>query len=481
MKEKLLTWIKKNGIDLKKEDNKYYILLDGKDHIEINNDRFKILSTTDEWKWNFGRNRVIKYTEDNYNKLISYITEISEENKCYNYEDTGVYVREITSQVSFSSLMTQLEKGYFVIPKSQRNYVWSREKIENLAISLIRGMPIPPLYAYRNNNNQLAILDGQQRLMSLYLYSKGLYIDIDDESKTKFEKSKTKNLKDILKEKKIGESKEILIDELEKRFKLKETNYRLRTISKKIENINYSTLQPEIKALVDFRPITIIEILVQNTNNKEEVYYNIFGNLNQGGEPLKNQELRDGIYRSDFYDMLHEINDSNNKAWRNIYGSKHNRGRDIELLLRFVATEYMFNFVDDKFNLGKYIKKLENGNEKNIGEFQNSYPKLLNDFSKMAMLFTKEEVGKYKIKILKFLEKIKYNNKIDNLLLESLYIVDSKIEENYTITSDLIKRIAEDKKYKSFIGAGSSAKSKVENRLNKVYEIVKEYIGGNNE
>ncbi|MGL4865362.1 MAG: DUF262 domain-containing protein [Cetobacterium sp.] len=481
MKEKILDWIKENNIEFRKENDKYYILLGGKDHIEIENDRFKILIKTDEWEWIFGRKRVIKYTENDYNKLISYIAEILEENKVYNYVDTGVYVREITSQVSFSSLMSQLEKGYFVIPKSQRNYVWSREKIENLAISLIRGMPIPPLYAYRNDNNQLAILDGQQRLMSLYLYSKGMYIDIEGDSKNEDEKNKTKNLKNILQEKKIGSSEEILIDKLAKEFKLKETSYKLRTIGKKIEDINYLTLAPEIKALVDFRPITIIEILVQNTENKEEVYYNIFGNLNQGGEPLKNQELRDGIYRSNFYDMLHDINDSNNETWRNIYGAKHNRGRDIELLLRFIATEYMFNFVDGKFSLEKHRKKLENGEEIKINTFQNSYPKLLNDFSKISMSFEDEEVEKYENKILAFFDKIKYKKKIDNLLLESLYIVDSKIQDKYTITSELIKKIENNDDYKDCIGAGSSSKSKVERRLNKVYEIVKEYIGANNE
>ena len=62
-----------------------------------------------------------------------------------------------------------------------------------------------------------------------------------------------------------------------------------------------------------------------------------------------------------------------------------------------------------------------------------------------------------------------------------MYIVDSKIQDKYTITSELIKKIENNDDYKDCIGAGSSSKSKVERRLNKVYEIVKEYIGANNE
>lgn len=45
-----------------------------------------------------------------------------------------------------------------------------------MAISLIRGLPIPPIYVYRNEKKQMVIIDGQQRILSLFLYSKGKYI-----------------------------------------------------------------------------------------------------------------------------------------------------------------------------------------------------------------------------------------------------------------------------------------------------------------
>ncbi len=43
--------------------------------------------------------------------------------------------------------------------------------------SLLRGMPIPPIYTCRNKDNQLEILDGQQRVMSLFFYYIGYFLN----------------------------------------------------------------------------------------------------------------------------------------------------------------------------------------------------------------------------------------------------------------------------------------------------------------
>ncbi|MDE7043902.1 MAG: DUF262 domain-containing protein, partial [Acetatifactor sp.] len=49
----------------------------------------------------------------------------------------------------------------------------------DLATSLIRQFPIPPIYTYRNGKGQLEILDGQQRVMSLYFYYIGKFFKND--------------------------------------------------------------------------------------------------------------------------------------------------------------------------------------------------------------------------------------------------------------------------------------------------------------
>lgn len=87
-----------------------------------------------------------------------------------------VMIQTVTTQMSFSSMMNGLEKGDYIIPGFQRMYRWTESQVEELAISLVRGMPIPPIYCYRNREQQIVILDGQQRMLSLYFYYIGKFI-----------------------------------------------------------------------------------------------------------------------------------------------------------------------------------------------------------------------------------------------------------------------------------------------------------------
>ncbi|MGL5964214.1 MAG: DUF262 domain-containing protein [Fusobacteriaceae bacterium] len=378
------------------------------------------------------------------------------ENKGYDLNSCNFLVREINQQMGFLTLMEYVDKGIYIIPKNQRNYVWTKDQVEELAVSIIRGYPIPPIYCYRNDQNQLVILDGQQRLISLYLYYKDCYLK--STSKTPID------LRKILTEK--NDSKDLILEQLDKNYGIREQRYYFKTIDKKVQEITYSKLEPEIKRILDFRIINIIEIFVQTADkiNKEEIFFKIFGNLNQGGTELKNQELRNGIYQCDLYDLLHDINDNNTK-WRDIYGVKHKHSRDVELLLRFVATEYMFKIIDESV----------------IAEnFESSYPKFLNDFSQKAISFKLKEVKEFQTKILSFLNRIQTSERIPNLLLESLYFASVNIDGDYVIDEELINSIKHDGKYLDCIGASSSSKTKVENRLTFVYNELKNKYGEKN-
>lgn len=403
-------------------------------------------------------------------------TEEKENEKKPSLESYNFLVREISTDISFESLMSNLENDYFTIPKNQRNYIWSKEQVQELAISLIKGFPIPPLYGYRNKDNQIVILDGQQRLISLYLYYKSKF----------FKNTSTQaiNLKAILKEDKI-ENETAFERQLENTYGLKDVEYQLENKNGEKIDITYKNLSSKDKRAIN-RAIKVVEIMVQTEeDNKEDIYYKIFGNLNQGGTPLKNQELRNGIYQCDFYDMLHDIN-NNNEKWRNIYGTKHKNSRDMELLLRFAATEFCFELIDEKFDLEKKEEKKTKiiaGKIVKIPQYENSYPQLLNEFSKISLSFDKKIIENFKINIQKFIEKIELQpqTKIENLLLESLYLASVHIKGNYKITNDLIDKIKQNNIYKNCTRSSSSSRSNVEKRLNFVYQELKDWVGDKNE
>lgn len=105
-------------------------------------------------------------------------------------------------QTKYSALITAIETGEIKIPQFQRKFVWSVKESAKLIDSIIKGYPIGILIYWRTNERLRAIrnlgnikfpepregeyvnyvLDGQQRLASLYASIMGLII-IDEDGK----------------------------------------------------------------------------------------------------------------------------------------------------------------------------------------------------------------------------------------------------------------------------------------------------------
>lgn len=89
-----------------------------------------------------------------------------------------ISIQQYKTDMGFKALAEGVHDNLFVIPEYQRKYRWTKQQVEELATSLLRDLPIPPIYAFRNENGQLEILDGQQRVMSLYFYYIGRFLRI---------------------------------------------------------------------------------------------------------------------------------------------------------------------------------------------------------------------------------------------------------------------------------------------------------------
>lgn len=375
----------------------------------------------------------------------------------YSYiQNISITQRKV--DLAFKTLVDGFDEALYVIPKYQRKYIWSQEQVENLAVSLIRGLPIPPIYVYKNKYNQMEILDGQQRMLSLLLYYKGKYIK--NKSNTQIELQKLMSDKEFLSGKKsFGQI-------LEEAYQLKDVRYKLKYIEddkEKVLDITYEDLPPVVKRSINFANISVIEIDVDsNDSNRNRVLYKVFENLNSAGTPLKNQELRNGVYQSKFYDMLHDIND-NNLKWREVYGEKHPNSKDVELLLRFCAVQYNFKLID-----GKII----------IENYNNSYPKLLNDFSDIAINFDDETILYYRKCLEEYIDRIEVAEKKPRLLLESVYLASQYIHGDYIITDEFYDQLLSEKEYTENTLSSSSSKSKVSARFNYVYNRLQQYVNG---
>lgn len=360
-----------------------------------------------------------------------------------------VMVQTIPNPMGFKSIMEALENDVFVIPSFQRVYRWTEQQVNELVISLVRGMPIPPIYGYRNEKQQIVILDGQQRLISLYLYYKG--------------KAIKRKRNGFIKSKKINNGFKNAL----KKWELKDKEYEMAYYDssndeEKTVDISYNGLSQEVRRLVDFTQLNIVLINVEGTMHQERILYKIFANLNIGGIPLSPQELRNGIYCCDFYDMLHDLNETN-KKWRELYGGnkekeENKESKDIELLLKLCAFRKNVSFFNGKLTLNNYKGKIN---------------QMLDDFSEKALDFDEEEIQEYKFALEKFIECIyDITTKNRETLWPCLFVAAEKNNFDIVITKSMCTKIIESDVYREANKSGTSSKTEIETRLRYVYEQI---------
>lgn len=171
-------------------------------------------------------------------------------------------------------------------PSFQRRYVWTNILASRLIESILLNVPIPPCYLSQNEDYELDVIDGQQRLFSIYRF-------FDNQ----FPLSGLEVLTEL-------------------------NGLRFHQILNK--------LQRQIKTH------TLRCVLVTNESHPD-VKFDVFERLNTNTVPLNAQELRNCIYRGSLNSMLEEAVAYG--PWLEILGKKHpdKRMRDEELVLRFFA------------------------------------------------------------------------------------------------------------------------------------------------
>lgn len=200
-----------------------------------------------------------------------------ENNKLESYLQ-GVAVQQYKSDIGFRTLVESVNDNMYIIPKYQRKYRWKKEQVVSLVESLLRGLPIPPIYTCRNENNQLEILDGQQRVMSLFFYYIGYFLNKKKESAINFSEIDTQNCS--------------FAEALISQFQVEKLHVDLKDANGEKFNADYAALPIEIKRKVDYTAITVIEIKIGREDKRQEVLQTIFANLNKSGAILSPQELR---------------------------------------------------------------------------------------------------------------------------------------------------------------------------------------------
>ena len=97
-----------------------------------------------------------------------------DEDEVYIQYDIATYPSDYT----LSTLVKKWKDGDIDIPDFQRNYVWTIKQAYLLIESFLLGLPVPPVFLYKEENTNISlVIDGQQRIRSIVDFFDGYWGD----------------------------------------------------------------------------------------------------------------------------------------------------------------------------------------------------------------------------------------------------------------------------------------------------------------
>lgn len=206
------------------------------------------------------------------------------------------------------------------------------------------GLPVPQVFLYVNIEDQLEVIDGQQRIMSVKYFLDGFFGEPDNQNRRQIFKLKG------LSERSEYNGKTFL--ELSQRDQRKLRNSTLRAI-------NIKQLKPSLR---------------------NDSVFHIFERLNTGGTQLKPQEIRNAVYRGKIVDELKALNLT--PGWHKILGIKKpdKNQKDIELILRLFGLFEVW--ADYEKPMLQYLNGQMDSNRdfssERAARFKNTFPLIVN-------------------------------------------------------------------------------------------------------
>lgn len=191
-------------------------------------------------------------------------------------------------------LVKRISRGDIYVPEFQRGFVWTHAQSSRFIESLLLGLPVPGIFLFKEPETQrLVVVDGQQRLRTLQTYYHGI---------------------------------------------IRGREFALRGVSEELNDLTYKSLPEDDRRRLDDAIVHATIFQQEDPQDDLSSIYLVFERLNTGGTPLVEQEIRSCVYPGPFNDLLEEL--AAHPKWREIYGSPSTRGKDQEIILRFLAFFY---------------------------------------------------------------------------------------------------------------------------------------------
>ncbi len=217
------------------------------------------------------------------------------------------------------------EGNLILDPDWQREYIWTTKRASRLIESFLIGLPVPVIYLAENNENQYEVIDGLQRLTSVFNFL----------------------------------NNELKLTGLE--------------IKNELNGLQFKDLEKPLQNKL--RNTTIRTIELTETSKKDLVFL-MFERLNTGGIALNEMEIRNCLYRGKLNDLIKEL--AQFKEFKECIAQKNinKRMKDRLLVLRFLAF-YQMTFTKARKGLkaffNEFFETYRNPNEEKQNEFRNKF------------------------------------------------------------------------------------------------------------
>ena len=216
------------------------------------------------------------------------------------HSSSGSSSRLQISKADFTvgSLVDKIRRGKVnLAPRYQREYVWTVSTASKLVESLLINVPVPTVFFCEASDGSVDVVDGKQRISSVYAFICGEFPD-----GTPF------RLKGL----------EVLSD---------------------LNGKTFDELDPVQKETIQDYPLST-NTLARNTESQH--VYEVFERLNMGATSLNDMELRNAVFSDDgsgYTSLLAQLASHSTFLRINRLDRPHSRQLDRELVLRFFALQ----------------------------------------------------------------------------------------------------------------------------------------------
>lgn len=349
--------------------------------------------------------------------------------------------------------------GLDLRPKYQRNYIWKNEFKDKLIYSIVKSYPIGSIIIRQlkepnEKGAKTEIVDGQQRMTTIYEFIEGKY-EIHSEISRR------------------------IIEEMQQ-FYGDKTDLEFEKLKKKLNNkgkikLKYNDFPPVIKGKFEAFNISVTKIL-ESTDEDITEYFRYL----QNQERLRAGEILNSLSDSKMEKYLLKIN--NLKEFSNIIGFNNQRKEFDKIFYNIIGV------LDNKVSLGvpdNVIKKYVTTEEK-LTEGEENFNNLLTQINKITEnLKDKKIINKTKKRYVKFMMLLMGFNFIDFTTeteekLKALETIDNKLSVFFSSSPDAVQtefigysnEVIEEFRSIALISKGAQTLERVKNRI----EILAYYV-----